>query len=68
MLYKKIFEQSGFTNQEIVNKLKISHTERMQFEKTSNINLNRLIFFAKALGFKKKEVAKIVFKEVSNKY
>ena len=68
MLYKKLFELSGLSNQQLVNKLGISHTERIQFEKRSNINVDRFVLFANKLGLDKKQVSQMVFDEILIKF
>ena len=67
-MYKQLFKLSKLSNHELVNKLRINHTRRIQFEKTATINVDRFIEFAKKLDINQKEVLELINKTINEKY
>ena len=64
MLYKKLFELSGLTNHQIVKKLEITHTSRIQFEKSKYINIEKFIYFIKKLELDKEKLLQMIVLEL----
>ena len=68
MIYKKLFIKSGLRPTEINNRLGLVNMQRLRFERSSKIELQTLKKFADLLNISQKEVADIVFDELSNLY
>lgn len=68
MIYKTIFKKSGLRPTEINNRLGLANMQRLRFERSNKIELQTLKKFADLLNISPKEVADIVFEELSNLY
>ena len=68
MIYKTLFKKSGLRPTEINNRLDLANMQRLRFERSSKIELQTLKKFADLLNISQKEVADIVFEELSNLY
>jgi len=68
MIYKTLFIKSGLRPTEINNRLGLANMQRLRFERSSKIELQTLKKFADLLNISQKEVADIVFEELSNLY
>lgn len=68
MIYKTLFIKSGLRPTEINNRLGLVNMQRLRFERSSKIELQTLKKFADLLNISQKEVADIVFEELSNLY
>ena len=67
-MYKILFQESGLTNKEICKRLNIQYNERVQYEKTNNINVDKFVMFTKKLGVDPKKMAMIIHNEIIAKY
>lgn len=68
MIYKTLFIKSGLRPTEINNRLGIVNMQRLRFERSSKVEFETLKKFADLLNISQKEVADIVFEELSNLY
>jgi len=64
MIYKNIFQLSGYSNHEITKRLGITHTFRQRFEKSKKIDLETIVRFSKALNISQTQCAEIVQNEI----
>lgn len=64
MIYKKIFQKSGLSNQDLCNALGISHNERQQFEKTKKVDFERFVKFGRKLGFNDAQLTEMVVEAI----
>jgi hypothetical protein len=67
-MYKKLFKLSGFSNTQIVKKLNIGHTQRIQFERSKTIDIDKFILFAKQLELDEIELSNMVVEEIIKRY
>ena len=68
MIYKKLFIKSGLRPTEINNRLGLANMQRLRFERSRKVEFETLKKFADLLNISQKEVADIVFEELSNLY
>lgn len=68
MIYKLIFTKAGFSNQEIVKRLGIDHTQRQQFERSKKIDLTTIKRFSQLLGVSESDVVELIVGEIREIY
>lgn len=68
MIYKTLFKKSGLRPTEINNRLGLANMQRLRFERSRKVDFETLKKFADLLNISQKEVADIVFEELSNLY
>lgn len=68
MIYKTLFIKSGLRPTEINNRLGLVNMQRLRFERSRKVEFETLKKFADLLNISQKEVADIVFEELSNLY
>jgi len=63
-MYKKLFQLSNLSNQQICNRLGFDHTRRKHYENARLIDVEKFILFSKLLGVCESDVIELVVSEI----
>jgi hypothetical protein len=65
MIYQQLFKKSGLSNTEICNRLELSHTQRIQYERATKFNIEQYVTFGKKLGLTDKDLTELVIERIN---